>query len=345
MLLGSSDSRIAAILTPQPMATSAQFVMVKQLALSGCGIDKSGGAWCWGNTQFGILGDGESQVGGSPPVRVSGGLTFREISVGYNDACGVTTTGAVYCWGFTQFGEGGPTNAAGFNATPALVSTPAPFMHISAAAVHTCGIATDGTAYCWGSDADGQLGTTASLANCSGTPCTSSPVAVAGGLQFQSISAGLNATCGLTISGTGYCWGKNDLGQIGDGTQTNRAAPTPIASGGQSLAQITMADRMGCAVTTGSAIECWGYGTQYVTSLVACPVPGSPGSFTSCQPTPTPVATAGLAFSSVALGSGQLCGIPSTPTRLYCWGSGYAGDLGDSSTTNTGTPTLVSDQQ
>lgn len=335
-------------LTPQPIPSAAQFVMIQEGPLSGCGVDKSGTAWCWGNTQAGLLGNGVTQVGWSRPVPVSGGLTFSEVAVGAYYACGVTTAGAVYCWGANSAGEAGPTGCCNSrNAVPVLVPTPVPIVHLAASALHTCGLSSDGTAYCWGANPYGELGTTATLTQtCNAMPCSPTPVLVAGGLHFQSISAGEESTCGLTTTGIGYCWGNNDFGQLGNGTQASAAAPTPISVGGAPVTQLSLIDRQGCAVTTTPMILCWGYGVIWLgVPNVQCPVPGNPGSFYTCQPTPTAPSTGGLTFSAISLGDDQVCGFPSGSARLYCWGAGYAGDLGDSTTTDQLTPTLVADQE
>ena len=94
---------------------------------------------------------------------------------------------------------------------------------MSAGAFHTCGVATNGAAYCWGNNFDGQLGT--------GTGHETVPTAVAGGLTFASVSTSWFHTCGLTTSGVGYCWGDNVFGQLGDGR--TKQANTPVRVVGQ----------------------------------------------------------------------------------------------------------------
>jgi alpha-tubulin suppressor-like RCC1 family protein len=84
-----------------------------------------------------------------------------------------------------------------------------------------CGLTASGEAYCWGFNRWGQLGDGT-------TTDKSTPVAVAGGLQFTSLWAGGRRTCGVTTSGTAYCWGEDRYGALGDGTGINRTTPTPV---------------------------------------------------------------------------------------------------------------------
>jgi len=78
-----------------------------------------------------------------------------------------------------------------------------------------CGLTAGGAAYCWGENAFGELG--------NGTTNTTSnptPVAVSGGLAFVTIAVGQQAACAATADGTIYCWGRNNFGQVGQGTTT-----------------------------------------------------------------------------------------------------------------------------
>jgi alpha-tubulin suppressor-like RCC1 family protein len=82
-----------------------------------------------------------------------------------------------------------------------------------------------GDAWCWGYNAYGQLGIGSSASE------TRLPAAVQGGLRFTSLVAGAYHTCGLAVGGTGYCWGYNVAGQLGDGTRVANSRPVKI--GGQ----------------------------------------------------------------------------------------------------------------
>jgi alpha-tubulin suppressor-like RCC1 family protein len=78
-----------------------------------CAVTTTSAGYCWGHNN-GVLGDGSSVGFSAQPVAVSGGLSFRNISVGEDHACGVTTLGEVYCWGsngFGQFGQPTPTSS------------------------------------------------------------------------------------------------------------------------------------------------------------------------------------------------------------------------------------------
>ncbi|UCD23096.1 MAG: hypothetical protein JSW51_08495, partial [Gemmatimonadota bacterium] len=151
-----------------------------------CGINADGQLLCWGRNQDGQLGDGtyDSRVF---PMPVAGNLTFTSVSAYASNTCGVTDDGTAYCWGSNYFGQlGNGTDSSHATPTPVNASNIA-FGAISAGGVRTCGLALDGTAYCWGL---GPLG--------NGTEDTVAvPVEVDGAIRFSSLSAGESHTCGV----------------------------------------------------------------------------------------------------------------------------------------------------
>ena len=85
------------------------------------------------------------------------------------------------------------------------------------------------------------------------------PEAVAEGLTFASISAGRVHTCGVTTGGAAYCWGRGEIGQLGNGATDNHAAPVAV-SGDLTFASISVGGFHTCGVTTEGAAYCWGEG-------------------------------------------------------------------------------------
>lgn len=193
---------------------------------------------------------------------------------------------------------------------------------VSAGAFHTCALTLTGTAYCWGADADGQLGA-------GGSAGTAAPVPVSGGLAFESISAGYDVTCGIVVGGTAYCWGSGPEGQLGAGTTLKGSVPVAV-SGGLRFESISVGDQMTCGVADGGAAYCWGVDTLYALGDRSAYIDSS---------SPVPVA-GGLTFADVQTGFQYACGL--TPGgAAYCWGYNGHGQLGDGDTRASGTPVRV----
>src|SRR5208282_1917494 len=109
--------------------------------------------------------------------------------------------------------------------TPTAVSGGYTWSSISAGNETTCGLTTTGSGYCWGYNAVGQVGNNT-------TTEENIPTAVFGNLTFSSIASGSDSTddsnCGLTTGGLEYCWGYNNVSQVGDRTTTNRTVPAAV---------------------------------------------------------------------------------------------------------------------
>ena len=306
--------------TPVAVAGSLTFESISTGFDHTCGVTPAGVAYCWGAN----LGNGTNSSSATP-VAVAGGLTFQSVSNGIFHSCGLTTGGEAYCWGSNDFGQFGDGTTNGSN-VPVPVAGGLTFKSMSAdGGNHTCGITDADITYCWGTNDVGELGNGT-------TTGSTTPVAVTGGLTFQSISAGNSQTCGLTTVGEAYCWGRNDNGQLGDGTTTSRTVPVVVV-GGLTFQSVGTGSGHSRGITTAGAAYCWGTNASGELGN------GSPPQF---ETAPAAV-LGGLVFVSVSARAPDFtCGV-TVDGPAYCWGSGSSGRLGNGLTTGESTPVRVVD--
>ena len=261
---------------------------------------------------------------GPPPGKGPAFLGIQmSVSAGSRHSCGVTTTGAAYCWGRGVEGQlGDGTNA--ISNVPVAVSGGLTFQSVSAGGFHTCGVTTAGKrAYCWGFNREGQLG------DGTNTLFIKVPVAVSGGLTFQSVSLGRFYSCGVTTAGKrAYCWGFNGDGELGDGTNTDSNVPV-VVLGGLTFQSVSAGSEHSCGVTTAGAAYCWGLNGT-----------GQLGDGTNAISNVPVAVLGGLTFQLVSAGVAHSCGV-TTDGPAYCWGWNGNGTLGDGTNTDSNVPVGV----
>lgn len=186
-----------------------------------CGVTFDHLGYCWGTEAHGELGGGTTSSTQKTPTRVSGSVSFKMIKVGSSAACGLSVSGAAYCWGDGEFGQLG-NGATTTSNVPVAVSGGLTFTDLDVGAQNACAITAAGVAYCWGTNTAGDVGdgtTTRRLA----------PTAVSGRYTFAEITAGVSSGCGRTAAGAVYCWGLNTVGQLGNGTKTSSSVPVHVS--------------------------------------------------------------------------------------------------------------------
>ncbi len=300
-----------------------------------CALAATGSAYCWGN---GFLGNGTSS-GSNTPVPVSGGNVFITIVSGSNHSCALTAAGIAMCWGSNDNGQLGDGSAIARTA-PVAVAGGHTFASLFASNATTCALTSDGTAYCWGFNRSGQLG------NGSESEINSNPATVSTNMKFVRLTLGDVHTCGLTADGAAYCWGDNQVGQLGVGTVSNACSwtvgpyqcaltPVPVQTT-QRFVTISAGGSHSCGLTSGGQAYCWGK-TQ---GTLAGDTYGLGDGTTTNSPTPIPVAN-GMSFSTITAGNQFTCAL-AVAGSAFCWGRNANGTLGDGTGTSQLSPVTVS---
>lgn len=232
-----------------------------------CGVDIARVAYCMGRNERGQAGVGhETPLPDLTPVQT--GATVSQLQSS-DHACLVTTAGGLQCWGNNWYGALGIADTAMvcdpvpscYQLLPVPVPTPGvTFASVTVGGGTSCALTTSGEAWCWGDNGAGTVGAPSSD-TCWMSGCNPRPTPVSGGLRFRSLRTDWGITCGVTPSGDGYCWGRNDAGQLGVGDLEDRSVPTAVL-GGLKFRDIVPGSRHTCGLTLAGAAYCWGHNSQ-----------------------------------------------------------------------------------
>ncbi|HEY9514302.1 MAG TPA: hypothetical protein VIQ74_01380 [Gemmatimonadaceae bacterium] len=317
---------IGSVTARASVEVSVQWTAIGAGGSHSCALDALGYAFCWGDNSVGQLGVSGIEYD-SVPTPVSGARRYDSLAVGQDHACGLTSDHAAYCWGSNSSGQLGiGTLQSSRVYTPTRVVGGYSFASLTSTGVHTCGLTTEGDAYCWGWESAGELGN-----GKSGTfDSQPAPVAVLGGLRFSVMAGGTSHTCAITSAGEPYCWGNDFEGQVGDNNSSEGYRSTPVAvSGGLTATSIIAGGSYSCAIDEAGQTWCWG--TNEMGEV-------GDGSF---QTRLAPVAISPPSpFVRLAPGYRHACALDSAG-RAYCWGFNATGQLGEGTTLRKGSPTPV----
>lgn len=216
-----------------------------------CGWDFKTSSWCWGRNTDGQLGDGTT-TSKSVPLQILPGPAINPFPVGRH-IFWYDSTPNLFCSGTGACGDGGGPSSVRLKPTQIALSSWAR-SNPAGSDQATCLILGDFSVACWGSNGHGQLG--------DGTMVdrfTPAAVLLASGIQGQYIYSTTDGSSFflITTDYTLYAWGRNDRGQLGDGTTTDRSTPVPVIGIGASLVVAAGASHA-CAINSELVVQCWG---------------------------------------------------------------------------------------
>lgn len=187
---------------------------------------RSGNGRCWGVNWTGGLGD-NSTSNERRATQVHGGYTdWVKIEAGFLASCGLRSNGQIYCWGRNVEGVVGDGSYTDRYSPTLIASGFSDWIDITFSWGNACGTRSNGSVYCWGFNEDGRLGINQSYASLNST---STPTQLHGAsTEWQQISTGTETTCGVRNNGELYCWGENDIGELGDNKASGHESIIPI---------------------------------------------------------------------------------------------------------------------
>ena len=336
------------VTTPTPVDDSGalngkKIIQVATGDFHTCALDADGKAYCWGYGLNGENGNGVNRQENAPvavdTTGVLAGKKLTQIATGLNHNCAVDTEGAVYCWGENKSGELG-NGSTTKSAAPVSVSmqqfSGKKAKQVAVGLYYSCAVTTDGSVYCWGTVEGGRVPTGYTSGN------YTRPIRISfGSKKIAEISANSLHACGVTDNYKEvYCWGKNDQGQLGDGTTTDRNKPVLASAvssviGSSTIKQLRVSHDHTCILLSNNEVYCWGAGAQGQLAN------GSTSGSQSPVKVTMPNAAADNTIVSITAGSQYSCAVTSRG-HAYCWGVNAKGQLGNGWTTNSLTPTSLS---
>ena len=233
----------------------------------------------------------------------------------------LSTSGSVSGWGYNGVGELGDGTLTD---RPSAVQVPnlTGVVGVSAGLDHSLAVRADGTVWAWGANAYGQLGD-------GSTTTRPSPVQVPGLTGVTAVAAGAYQSLALRSDGTVWSWGFNALGQLGDGTTTDRRRPVAVA-GLTGVKAVATGVFHNVALRTDGTVWTWGWNGT-----------GQLGDGTAID-RHRPIRVASLAgMTSVSAGAYHTVATRGSDGTVWAWGWNGYGQLGEGTTVDHATPTIV----
>ena len=285
----------------------------------------------WGFNDDGELGNGTTNSSDVPvKVKLPSGTKVTQVRQGCSFTVALTSTGSVLTWGDNSFGQLGNGTTGGRSTVPVKVSLPGRHQgHPGpAGCLHALALTSTGRVLAWGYNFFGQLGD--GLNTDSNVPVF---VDMPQGIKVSAITAGQYHNLALASTGTAvFAWGRNQFGQLGNGTRTDSNTPVLVTLAGVTLTGLTATFGDSLAVTTQGQVLVWGDNGF-----------GELGDNLALGDATTPVfaqVPAGVKVVGAVGGSFHFLARTDSGDVL-AWGDNTFGQLGDGSFTQRNVPTFA----
>jgi alpha-tubulin suppressor-like RCC1 family protein len=269
--------------------------------------------WCWGNGNYGKLGNGSGATVSTPVTTFSGGTNWKQVSCGDVYMAAIKTNGTLWTWGRGgQIGTNDTTNRF----TPVTTFAGGTnWKQVACGSFHGTSIKTDGTLWTWGNGNNGQLG------NNQTTNAVTPVTTFAGGTNWKQVSGGTSYAAAIKTDGTLWTWGLGSYGRLGTNDTTNRSTPVTTFAGGTNWKQVSTGNQHTAAIKTDGTLWTWGnggFGTLGTNDITS-------------RSTPVTTFAGGTNWKQVSTRNQHTVAIKTDGT-LWTWGYGTFGRLGNGAT-------------
>ena len=248
-------------LTPRQVGTATNWKQVSTGDFFTAAVKTDGTLWAWGDNSTGQLGDNTTTARVTPRQEITSSTNWKQVDCGASHTVAIKIDGTLWCWGYNRFGQIGDNTAgsgvspnSNTRSTPRQVGTATNWKQVNGLVYTTSAITTNGFLYSWGQNLYGQVGD--NTTNDRSTPrleaTFSSNWRTLGGHNSFHNSA-------IKTDGTLWLWGRNNFGQLGNNTTTNRSFPIQEITFSTNWKQVACGSNFTVAIKTNGTLWAWGY--------------------------------------------------------------------------------------
>ena len=300
----------------------------------------------WGLNSVGQLGDGSKNDRYEPTeithqFNLKIGEKITNLSLGYFESSAITSKGRIFTWGSSQLV---PIEMNIFSIKIKRIYLPISesTLKLCSGSLYSSLVTTEGRVFSWGLNNYGQIGDGTTTDRYVPTEITNN-FNLQAGEKVVNLAIGREHSSAITSNGRVFSWGRNNYGQLGDGTTTDRYVPTEIThlfnlEGSEKVVSIYLGNSFSSAITSNGRVFTWGSNNN-----------GQIGDGTTTDRyVPTEIThqfnlESDEKVISLGLGNNHSSAITSNG-RLFTWGENSFGQLGNGSTTATNVPTEITHQ-